>query len=209
MGKAYPNLTTHDVTAVTSARKKLLGWLLLARDGEAREGVAPLVQPRCRKPWRPEPLCDAAAEGRLSDLRREGVKPMRHLLKAHPAEGGCGWPRDLQNHTPLQLSVLHHQLPCAVRLLEAGADAEEALCECEQRWLALKKLDPAERSAALTQLQRRSAKSEDGASGSSASTENGSSPQQEGESHESHELEAASGGPPRLVQLVQLVQFPQ
>ena len=47
-------------------RKRLVGWLLLAREGDDA-----LVQPQAlTAPWRPEPLCDAAAEGRLPDLRR-------------------------------------------------------------------------------------------------------------------------------------------
>ena len=43
-----------------------MGWLLLAREGDDA-----LVQPQALgpAPWRPEPLCDAAAEGRLPDLR--------------------------------------------------------------------------------------------------------------------------------------------
>lgn len=153
-------------------RKRLVGWLLLARHDAA------LVQPQGDRapPWRPQPLCDAAAEGRLPDVRR--------YLHELPI---AAWPRDEQGRTPLQLSVLHQHLPCAVRLLEAGADAAEALRECEQRHeeidelcsallgaftgesassamlqLALKSLDPAERNVARTQLARlQGTKSED------------------------------------------------
>jgi len=182
-------------------RKRLVGWLLLAREGDDA-----LVQPQAlTAPWRPEPLCDAAAEGRLPDLRR--------YLHELPIT----WPRDEQGRTPLQLSVLHQHLPCAVRLLEAGADAEEALRECEQRddeidelcsallgafagaesdesrlQSALKSLDPAERNVARTQLARlQGTKSEDGIDNdpdaASASTETA-----EGESKLGEELAASS-----------------
>jgi len=144
-------------------RKKLLGWILLAREGEV------LVKPHgSLEQWHPEALCDAAMEGRLFDLRR--------YLRQGPVES---WPKDAMGRTPLELSVLHDHLPCAVRLLEAGADAEEALSECEKRGdtldtlasallsafsggeveevalqSALKSLDPSERSVARTQLAR-------------------------------------------------------
>ena len=51
--------------ASRSGRKKLLGWILLAREGEV------LVKPRhgSQEKWHPEALCDAAMEGRLFDLR--------------------------------------------------------------------------------------------------------------------------------------------
>ncbi|CAL1167017.1 unnamed protein product, partial [Cladocopium goreaui] len=114
------------------------------------------------------------------------VKRSSSLAGMNPGGGGSAsspgatctsfpWPRDEQGRTVLQLSVLHRHLPCAVRLLEAGADAEE-LRECEQRdeeidelcsallgafagaesdksrlQSALKSLDPAERNVARTQ----------------------------------------------------------
>ena len=48
-----------------------------------------------------------------------GHEMLRRLLRERPITGD--WPRDLQGRTPLELSVLHQNLPCAVRLLEVGA----------------------------------------------------------------------------------------
>eukprot|EP00913_Durusdinium_trenchii_P000317 g290.t1 len=114
------------------------------------------------------PLCDAAAEGRLED--------MRHFLLDTQAAGTVDW----QGRSPLALSASCNQLSCTVRLLEAGADAREALEDCERRHeeldvlpaalltamaggkanqsalqLLLKRLDPPERNVAEAMLNRR------------------------------------------------------
>ncbi|CAJ1379427.1 unnamed protein product, partial [Effrenium voratum] len=91
-------------------RTALRGWVLLEHPD-----LGPLVCPQNPSlAWRPRPLCDAAAEGRLEDLR------------CFLQEGG-----DLQE--ALVLSAASNQLACLVRLIEAGADAAEALKECVRR----------------------------------------------------------------------------
>ncbi|CAK8987056.1 Putative fumarate reductase [Durusdinium trenchii] len=146
-------------------RTMLQAWVLLEHPE-----LGPLLRPSSSSGtgWRPMPLCDAAAEGRLED--------MRHFLLDTQAAGTVDW----QGRSPLALSASCNQLSCTVRLLEAGADAREALEDCERRHeeldvlpaalltamaggkanqsalqLLLKRLDPPERNVAEAMLNRR------------------------------------------------------
>lgn len=111
-------------------RTMLQGWLLLEHPQ-----LGPLARPQRfadgaesgaeSGAWRPGPaLCDAAAEGRLEDLRCFLQDTQVTVV-------------DCQGRRPLVLSACYNHLPCAVHLLEAGADAREALEECERRGVEL------------------------------------------------------------------------
>eukprot|EP00435_Cladocopium_sp_Y103_P064684 s376_g26.t1 len=102
----------------------LQGWLLLEHPQ-----LGPLARPQRHGleegTWRPGPaLCDAAAEGRLEDVRCFLQDTQVTVV-------------DCLGRRPLVLSACYNHLPCAVHLLEAGADAREALEECERRAVEL------------------------------------------------------------------------
>lgn len=47
------------------------------------------------------------------------------------------WPKDAMGRTPLELSVLHDHLPCAVRLLEADFDGFKMLVVVNKKLASL------------------------------------------------------------------------
>ena len=78
----WKRLKLRQFRTLRNDRKKLLGWILLAR-----EGSDALVQPQGTiDKWHPEPLCDAAMEGRLFDLRWGGGDDGGSV-----GCGMCGW----------------------------------------------------------------------------------------------------------------------
>jgi len=103
-------------------RTMLQGWVVLEH-----QELGLLVRPAKRKGlmrWQPMALCDAAAEGRVDDLRCFLKDTQVNVV-------------DGDGRRPLTLSAMENQLPCAVHLLEAGADAREALDDCERRSVQL------------------------------------------------------------------------
>jgi len=100
----------------------LVGWVLLDHPD-----LGPLVRPKgMAMSSRPlVPLCAAAGEGRLADLRR--------FLDAQPFGVAVATARDAAGRGPLALAASAGHLACVVRLVEAGADAEDALQDCRNR----------------------------------------------------------------------------
>lgn len=101
------------------------GWVLLDHE-ELGPLLRPEGQPLCARPL--DPICVAAMEGRLYDLRRFMSETTPSEIAEVADVSGCG---------PLMLAAQQGQIECCLCLLQAGADADAALKQVAHRDLHL------------------------------------------------------------------------
>eukprot|EP00930_Biecheleria_cincta_P071728 TRINITY_DN59198_c0_g1_i1.p1 TRINITY_DN59198_c0_g1~~TRINITY_DN59198_c0_g1_i1.p1 ORF type:complete len:490 (+),score=92.46 TRINITY_DN59198_c0_g1_i1:186-1472(+) len=101
------------------------GWVLLDHE-ELGPLLRPEGQPLCARPL--DPICVAATEGRLYDLRRFMSETSPLDLAEAADVSGCG---------PLMLAAQQGHMECCLCLLQAGADADGALKQASHREMHL------------------------------------------------------------------------